>query len=154
VRAAIERRDGDSDAQLDEDVVNGVLDELRTAGPLDVYANLGEAIDSDPRLSDLASHTPWVASLDKGALTARAEGPSVRLEMVAQTDRQDLDESELPVSAAPSRFALTSAGVAAVLPRRGGPADPIVALLYGLTPMVGEATATTDEVRADLSVSP
>jgi hypothetical protein len=154
VRAAVERRDGDSDAQLDEDVVNGVLDDLRTTGPLDVYANLGQAVDSDPELSELASRTPWVASLDQGALTARVEGPSVRLEMVASTDREDLDESELPVSGTPSRIGLTRAGVSAVLPGRGVPTDPIVALLYGLTPLVGEATATTDEVRASVSVSP
>jgi hypothetical protein len=154
VRAAVERRDGDSDAQLDEDVVHGVLDDLRTAGPLDVYANLGQAVDSDPELSELASRVPWVASLHQGALTARVEGPSVRLEMVASTDRENLAASELPVSGTPSRFALTSAGVSAVLPGRGVPTDPIAALLYGLTPLVGEATATTDEVRASVSVSP
>ena len=40
VRAAIERRDGDSDEQLDEDVVNSLFDELSIEGALLVYANL------------------------------------------------------------------------------------------------------------------
>lgn len=153
VRAAIRRRDGDSDLQLDEDVVKDIFDELRVRGPLVAYANLGAMIDADPALAALASRTPWIGALGHGALTALRIGPAVGVEMVARTDQASLDEDELAAPSEPRQFTLTSSDVADLLSEQPGP-DPVRELLTGVTPLSGAATATTDEVRARASVSP
>jgi hypothetical protein len=149
VRAALRRRDGDSDAQLDEDVVKGVLDELRIDGPLDVYANVDRVIESDPGLAAAAAGTPWLEALRQGALTARPTGAALRLEVAVRT-RGDLPESELPATATPDRFTLSPGDVTGRL----GAGDPAGSLLRGITPLEGAATASPDEVRAQVVPSP
>lgn len=153
VRAALERRDGDSDEQLDEDVVNGLIDELALDGPVDVYANLGNVVDDDPVLRSLASQTPWVASLGQGALSAEASGQGLRVELVARTEREPVDPDELPAGETPRSFEITQASVAVVPPRPGSP-DPVRDLLRGVTPLPVEATATADEIRAEAALDP
>ena len=86
VRMALERRDGDSDEQLDEGVVNDLRNDLPIDGPLDVYANLQEVIESNPKLQALAARTPWMQALDQGALSARAIGSELQVELVLRTD--------------------------------------------------------------------
>ena len=149
VRAALRRRDGDSDAQLDEDVVKGVLGELRIDGPLDVYANVDSVIESDPGLAAIAAGTPWLRALRQGALTARPTGAALRLEVAVRT-RGDLPESELPATGTPDPFTLTPDDVAGRL----GAGDPAGALLRGITPLEGSATASADEVRAQAVPAP
>jgi hypothetical protein len=152
VRAAIERRDGDSDQQLDEDVVKSLFDDLRIEGSLLVYANLQSVRDTDPGLRALASRVPWIGQLGQVAASAEPLAGSVRLEVAAKAPGGDLEASELPLGVAPTRFTLSSANAAGLLP--GDHADPVRRLLLSLAPLAGKATASSDEVRAETAVSP
>lgn len=150
VRAAIERRDGDSDAQLDEDVVESVFDELEAQGPLLVYADLEEVREADPAVRALAQVAPWTGSLGQAAASARPQGTAVRIEVVAKATGGDLTSEDLPVGATPRSFTISPSAAGPLLPRRG----PIRGLLSGLAPVQGEATASSDDVRLQATVAP
>jgi len=154
VRTALQRRDGDSDEQLDEDVVNDLRDDLRIDGALDVYADLEGVIESDRALRSLAARTTWMQALRLGALSARTEGPVLEVELVVRTDEDQVEESELPAGDEPSSFEISTANVPALGQPHGDSQDPVVGLLRGITPLAGEATADSEEIRAEASVSP
>ena len=72
--------------------------------------------------------------------------------MAARGAEGDLDISELPIGEAPTRFSITASSAGELLPAGG--ADPARQLLLGLAPVSGEATASSDEIRAQAAVSP
>jgi hypothetical protein len=148
VRTAIERRDSDTDRQLDEDVVNSLFNDLQTQGPLLVYANLAGIRDADPGMQQLADQAPWTGKLGPTAATAYAEGGSVRIEDFSKTGSGSFTSGELPLGATPSPFRIDSSGAATLIPEPG----PIRTLLTALAPISGEATASSDEVRLHVSV--
>jgi hypothetical protein len=93
-------------------------------------------------------------ALEQGALSARATGPALQVELIVRTDEGQVDGAELPAGEEPSRFEISSESVPALVPPRGRPQDPVGAILRGLTPLAGEATANSEEIRAEASVSP
>jgi hypothetical protein len=148
VRKAVERRDGDTDLQLDEDVVNSLFNDLQTQGPLLVYASLAGVRDADPGMRQLADQAPWTGKLGPTAATAYAEGGSVRIEDFSKTSSGSFTSSELPLGATPSPFRIDSSGAATLIPQPG----PIRSLLTALAPISGEATASSDEVRLHVTL--
>jgi hypothetical protein len=150
VRAAIERRDGDSDKQLDEDVVESLFNDLATQGPLLVYANLASVREVDPGLRTLSRQAPWIGMLGPTAATARAVGGSLQIEDFSTTTGGDLSSAELPIGSTPSPFTITESSADLLIPRPGA----IHTLLAGLAPFTGEATASSDEVRLHVTVGP
>jgi hypothetical protein len=147
VRTAIERRDGDTDLQLDEDVVNSLFNDLQTQGPLLAYANLAGIRDADPGMQRLADQAPWTGKLGPTAATAYASG-GVRIEEFSKTTSGNFTSSELPFGATPSSFKIDSSGVATLIPAPG----PIRTLLTAMAPISGEATASSDEVRLHVTL--
>jgi len=152
LRAAIERRDGDSDLQLDEDVVKSLFDELGVEGALLAYADLGVIRDADPGLRSLYSQAPWLAQLGQAAASVQPVAGSVRIDIAVKAVEGDIELAGLPVGATPTRFTISSSSAAELLPARR--ADPVRDLLLGLAPLAGEATATADAVRAQAAVAP
>jgi hypothetical protein len=148
VRTAIERRDGDTDLQLDEDVVNSLFNDLQTQGPLLVYANLAGIRDADPGMQRLADQAPWTGKLGPTAATAYADGGSVRIEDFSKTLGGSFTSSELPLGATPSPFKIDSSGAATLIPEPG----PVRTLLTAMAPISGEATASSDEVRLHVTL--
>jgi hypothetical protein len=154
VRSAIDLRDGDSDKQLDEDVVNDLFADLRTEGPVLAYSNFASAVDADASLGLLARRNPWVDALAEAAVSMASVGRSLQVELVAKTQGTELSESERPAGEAPTSFTISSAGARAAMPRDSGGAGPARQLLFGIVPVAGDATASGDEVRAQASFSP
>jgi hypothetical protein len=148
VRTAIERRDGDSDKQLDEDVVESLFNELDPQGPLLVYADLASVRDADPGLRTLARQAPWIGKLGPTAASARAVRGSMRIEDFSKTTGADFSSTELPIGSAPSQFTITASSANLLIPQPGA----IRMLLAGLAPVTGEATASSDEVRLKVTV--
>jgi len=148
VRAAIERRDGDRDQQLDDHEVESLFDELDTQGPLLAYANFAALRDADPGLATLATDNPWIEAADRGAAAARARGRFVRIVMIVKMSRS-LDPAQLPFGERPSRFDLPFAAVPFLVPHRS---DLLHVALRGTTPISGWGTASANEVRADAYV--
>jgi hypothetical protein len=148
VRTAIERRDGDTDRQLDEDVVDSLFNDLQTQGPLLVYANLAGVREVDPGMRQLAGQAPWTGKLGPTSATAYAETGAVRIEGFSKTASGNFSNTELPLGAAPSRFEIDPSAAATLIPQPG----PIRTLLTALAPISGEATASSDEVRLHVSV--
>jgi hypothetical protein len=148
VRAALQRRDGDTDLQLDEDVVNSLFDDLQTQGPLLVYANLAGIRDADPGMRQLADQTPWTGKLGPTAATAFASGGGVRIEDFSKTTSANFTSGELPFGTTPSAFKIDPSGAAALIPQPG----PIRTLLTELAPISGEATGSSNEVRLHVTV--
>jgi hypothetical protein len=146
VRTAIERRDGDSDKQLDEDVVDSLFNGLTTQGPLLVYANLNHVRKADPGLRTLGQQAPWTGLLGPTAATAQAVDGSLRIEEFSNTTGGEFSSGDLPLGTEPSRFAISVSGAASLLPP-----GPTRMLLAGLAPMSGEATASPDQVRLQLT---
>jgi hypothetical protein len=147
VRTAIERRDGDSDLQLDEDVVNSLFNGLGTQGPLLIYADLAGVRKADPGLRTLGHQAPWTEMLGPTAATAQAEDGRLQIEDYSKATGGGFGSADLPIGTAPSRFEISSSSAALLLPP-----GPIQMLLAGLAPMVGEATASSDEVRLNVTV--
>ena len=142
VRTAIERRDGDSDKQLDEDVVVSLFNDLTTQGPLLVYANLDDVRQADPGLRTLGRQAPWTGMLGPTAATAQAVHGSLRIEDFSNTTGGAFEAADLPIGTTPSHFAISASSAAFLLPP-----GPIQMLLAGLAPIAGEATASSDQVR-------
>ena len=150
VRDAIERRDGDSDRQLDEDVVRSIFGEPGIAGPLLVYADLRRAREADPSLEGLAGQQPWVAAAGQAAASARPVGNALQLDVVVRMD-SSLDPSQQPFGTATASFSIRAPEVAAPGTE---PSDPLRSLIAGLAPVEGEGTSSSDEVRLRAEVSP
>jgi hypothetical protein len=146
VRMAIERRDGDTDRQLDEDVVDSLFGELATQGPLLVYADLDQVRKADAGLRRLARQAPWTAKLGPTAASADARGGAVRIEDFSKTGDSEFSSGELPIGTEPSRFEITSSNAVSLIPEPG----PVQGLLAGLTPLRGVATASSDEVHLEV----
>ena len=149
VRIAIERRDGDSDAQLDEDVVGTALDELQNQEALLVYADLDSMRQIDRGLRRLAERSPWTGSVGEIAASAYPEGRGLGIEVVARATHGELATQELPLGATPRRFEISPASAAALVP--AGPARRLVSVL---APLQGEATASSEQVRAQALLAP
>jgi hypothetical protein len=146
VRTAIERRDGNSDQQLDEDVVESLFNGLTTQGPLLVYANLDDVRQADPGLRALGRQAPWTAMLGPTAATAQAVDGSLRIEDFSNATGGGFSSADLPLGTEPTHFDISAASAASLLPP-----GPVQTLLAGLAPMTGEATATSDQVRLQLT---
>jgi hypothetical protein len=146
VRSAIARRDGDKDAQLDDDAVESLFEGLEETGPLLVYADLGSVREADPGLERLAGQAPWTGKLGQTAASVRAEDGAVKIEDFSKST-EELTSDELPLGTKPSSFQITAES-AAVLIDPG----PVRELLTGLAPISGEATASSDEVRLHVTV--
>ncbi len=146
VRTAIERRDGNSDQQLDEDVVESLFNGLTTQGPLLVYANLDDVRRADPGLRTLGRQAPWTGMLGPTAATAQAVHGSLRIEDFSNTTSGGFGSADLPIGTVPSHFAISASSAAFLLPP-----GPIRMLLAGLAPISGEATASSDQVRLQLT---
>jgi hypothetical protein len=147
VRAAVERRDGSTDQQLDEDVVESLFNDLDPQGPLLVYADLNQVRKADPGMRTLARLAPWTGDLGPTAATARAVGDKVRIEDFSKSTGAELSSADLPIGATASPFEITDAGAASLLPQPG----PVRNLLGGLAPLSGDATASSDEVRLQVT---
>jgi hypothetical protein len=147
VRTAIKRRDGDSDQQLDEDVVNSLFNGLGTQGPLLVYADLAGVRKADPGLRTLGRRAPWTGMLGPTAATFEALNGALRVEDFSKASGEGFGSAELPIGTAPSRFEISTSSAALLLPP-----GPIQTLLTGLAPIVGEVTASSDEVRLNVTV--
>lgn len=147
VRTAIERRDGDSDKQLDEDVVDSLFNGLGTQGPLLVYADLAGVRKADPGLRTLGRQAPWTGMLGPTAATFEAVNGALQVEDFSKASGGGFGSADLPIGTAPSRFEISASSAALLLPP-----GPIQTLLAGLAPIVGEATASSDEVRLHVTV--
>jgi hypothetical protein len=146
VRTAIGRRDGDSDQQLDEDVVESLFNDLTTQGPLLIYANLDDVRQADPGLRTLGRQAPWTGMLGPTAATAQAVHGSLRIEDFSNATGGGFGSTDLPIGTVPSHFAISASSAAFLLPP-----GPIRMLLAGLAPISGEATASSDQVRMQLT---
>ena len=131
VRSALARRDGDSDEQLDEDVVNAALRKLQDPGPLAIYGKVPRLL-AEPEVQALFSGASWIESADDGAASVRAQGEAVEVEVVVNLE-QDLEPSERPLQEQP---------------------EPVAFLLAGLGQVSGVGSASADEVRLQLRVEP
>jgi len=143
VRAAIERRDGDSDQQLDEDVVESLFNDFDEEGPLLVYADLVSVREADLGLRALGNLAPWTAMLGPTAATAQAVQGTLQIEDFSKATGGGFGSEDLPIGAEPSHFEINASVAASLIPIEG----PIRMLLAGLGPIEGEATASSDEVR-------
>ncbi|MGH2981725.1 MAG: hypothetical protein ACRDKV_06760 [Solirubrobacterales bacterium] len=150
VRTAIERRDGDSDLRLDEDVVRSLFTQLDTQGPLLVYASLDAVREADLGIRTLAQAAPWTGRLDQTAATAAPAGEALRIEVLSKAAGEGLGSPDLPIGAEPTPFEIDASSAASLIPFEG----PIRMLLAGLGPVEGQATASSDEVRLQLTTAP
>jgi hypothetical protein len=152
VRTALAIRDGDRDGQLDDGEVNDLLDELPAAAAVHAYADFGDLIASDSALNRLTGRVPWLAAIGKGSLSLAASGSRVELDAFARLDQRSLEEDDLPAGEEFTAFSLTRPLLAGLLPASGS--SQLRAPLLALAPITGEASATTDELRARVELIP
>jgi hypothetical protein len=146
VRTAILRRDGDSDLQLDEDVVGSLFNGLAERGPLLVYADLGQIRKADPGLSSLARLSSWAGMLGAAAASLQPSPGGLHVEGYANSTGGDLVAAGLRVGTEPAPITVS--------PDAGSllPPGPARWLLTRLAPIHGEATGSSDQVRVNLRV--
>ncbi len=145
VRTAILRRDGDSDLQLDEDVVQSLFNDLTERGPLLVYANLGAIRQADAGLTALGQRMPWTGALGPGAASVEPTVGGLHIEAFAKSNGPDLTTSGVPVGAEPKSFSMSATRASTLV--QAGPTQMMLGLL---APIAGQATVTSDEVRVNL----
>lgn len=146
VRAALRRRDGNSDEQLDNDAVASLFDRLEQTGPLLVYADLGSVREADRGLRAFGVLARWTGLLDSAAASARVEGGALAVEAYAKATG-DLAPAQVPLGAEPSSFEITRAKITSLIAP-----GPSVNLVAGLAPISGQATTSSDEVRMHVTV--
>jgi hypothetical protein len=130
VRAAIARRDGDSDEQLDEDVVSAALQELQQRGPVTIYANVPQ-LTSIEEIQQLFPNQTISESAVDGAASLLAEGRSPEIEVAVELEEDIRDEQS----------ALDEEPV------------PIGLLIPGLGAVRGVGSVSSDEVQLQLRPS-
>jgi hypothetical protein len=152
VRAAIETRDGDRDRQLDDGEVGGLFDELSEEAPIHIYADFGALTAADGAVSALAEEVRWLAAADEGALSMAAVNSTVEIDAFARLDRVPLEEGEAPAGEEFAHFGFSPNALALLLPGDGD--AHLRRLLLAMTPIAGEASASTDELRVRLQLGP
>jgi hypothetical protein len=131
VRSAVARRDGDSDEQLDEDVVRSLFNNLGDQGPLLVYANFPK-LPSEPEVPQPFASRSFLDKVADGAAFARAQGGLVEVEAVISLE-EDLEPAERPLEEEPGTVAFQISGLGA---------------------FDGVGSASEDEVRLQLRTAP
>jgi hypothetical protein len=131
VRTAIARRDGDSDKQLDKDVVAAAIQKLSDPGPLVLYGNVSGLLD-DPEVARVISDASWTESADDVAATARASADAVDIELVVNLERE-LTAAERPLEETPTQVDIR---------------------VPGLGPLSGTGSTSPDQIRVQLETAP
>ncbi len=100
VRRALAVRDGPSDARLDDDDVNDVLDDLPQAAVVHAWANLETLVDRrlDPAAARRVDRLPWMAALGEGGASFELRGVAATFAFLARTDRGDVSDADLPIA--------------------------------------------------------
>jgi len=128
VRSAVARRDGDSDEQLDEDVVNAALGKLQERGPLAVYGQAPQLL-GEPDVERLFSDASWIESAADAAASVQAVAGTAEIEVVVNLER-DLEPAERPLEQEP---------------------QPLRLAVSALGSLNGVGSASSDEIRLQLT---
>jgi hypothetical protein len=112
VRTAIERRDGDSDLQLDNDVVHSIFNDFDPQGPLLVYANVPR-IAAEPEVRNHISDRAVLESGEDAAASVRAVADSIEVDVVVRLG-QEPGPSETTLTETPQPLRLLAPGLGAL----------------------------------------
>jgi hypothetical protein len=100
LRRALDVRDGDDDARLDDDTVGEILDELPPEPGIHAYLDLGRVLDE--RLGADAQRRvdriPWAAALGRAGLSLALRHDSATLAFLARPERGSVEDSDLPIA--------------------------------------------------------
>jgi hypothetical protein len=154
LRAAIERRDGDSDDQLDDGEVKSLLGELPHEAPLEAYADVPAMRSEDPEVAALAQREPWVRRLGKAAASLGPRRGAPVLDLFSQLEPASEGAQVLPAEEGRASYAVS----AAAMRRAFGVAEPAAGRLgrasIAAAPIAAAVTVTGNELRAKLRLSP
>jgi hypothetical protein len=148
LRAAIELRDGDDDAQLDEGPVNDLIRKLPEPGELQAYGDVGTLLAGDPGMAALASGSgAWTQSLGHAALSLAPAGSGLRIDLVAEVNPGTIGGGEtLPVGERPAQFTITPREVRLARASRSNAGAAFGLALEQLAPLRGEASISSNEL--------
>jgi hypothetical protein len=157
LRAAIQRRDGDSEGQLDDAEVESLLGELPREEQLEAYADVPALRREDPEAAALAQRQPWIRRLGKAAASLGPRSGVPVLDLFSQLE--PAAEGTQGAQVLPAEEGRASFAVSAEAVRRAvGGAEPTAARLGRLSiaaaPLAAAVTVTGDELRAKLRLSP
>jgi hypothetical protein len=154
LRAAIDRRDGDDDAQLDDGEVKSLIGELPRKEPLEIYADLAQLRRDDLDAAAMAQREPWMRRLGKASASLGPRLADPVLDLFSEIEPAPADDQVLPDEEGRASFAVSAATIRQAL----GGAEPAAGLLGRLSisaaPLAAAVIVTGDELRAKLRLSP
>jgi hypothetical protein len=154
LRAAIDLRDGDRDAQLDDGEVKSLLAKLPGDAPLEAYADMAQLRRRDPAAAALANSEPWTRRLGKAAasVTARPAGPV--LDLFSEIEPAAGDGAVLPDEEGRASFEVSVAELRDALSGEFADSSRLGRLSIAAAPLAAAVTVTGDELRAKIVLSP
>ena len=154
LRAAIDRRDGKDDAQLDDSEVKSLIGELPRKEPLEVYADLAQLRRDDPDAAAMARAEPWMRRLGKASASLGPRLAEPVLDLFSEIGPAPAGDQVLPEGEGRASFAVSAATIRRAL----GGAQPAAGMLGRLAisaaPLGAAVIVTGDELRAKLTLSP
>jgi hypothetical protein len=154
LRAAIARRDGHDESQLDDGEVKALIGELPRDEPLEVYVDLAQLRSDDAAARALAQREPWMRRLGKAAASLGPRPAAPVLNLFSEIEPASAGEEVLPVEEGRASFALSAATIRRALAGAGPGAGRLGRLSISAAPLSAAVIITGDELRAKLTLSP
>jgi hypothetical protein len=150
IRTALDTRDGDRYAHLNDGEVEQLLGELPVDAPLEIYANSGTIAETDPAVRAMTAAAPWIAALGESAVGVHASGSAVAIDVIAKASEAS-GTAQPPFGEAPTRVAFTGSGLRGLATTSA--ARPLLSALIGAAPAAGVASYSDGELHAHLILS-
>ena len=154
LRAAIERRDGDRDAQLDDGEVKALLVKLPRDEPLEAYADIALLRDDDQAVAALAQREPWIRRLGKAAASAGPRPAGPVLDLFSEIEPAPAGDEVLPEEEGRASFTVPAATIRRAFGDAVAGPSGLGRLSVSAAPLAAAVTVTGDELRAKLLLSP
>ena len=154
LRAAIARRDGDDDGQLDDGEVKSLIGELPRDEPLEAYADLAQLRRDDPAARAMARREPWMRRLGKAAASLGPRPAAPVLDLFSEIEPASAGGEVLPVEEGQASFGLSAATIRRALAGADSGAGRLRRLAISAAPLAAAVVITGDELRAKLRLSP
>jgi hypothetical protein len=144
LRAAIDLRDGNEDAQLDEGQVNGLLRKLPQPGEIEAYVSVAGLVQGDPGMAALAKGAgAWTDALGHAAISINPAAGGVKINVVAEIDT---NAGTPPVGEEPQPFAITRPEVRLARASLSNAGSAFGLALARLAPLAGEVSVNSGDL--------
>lgn len=154
LRRAIDLRDGERGAQLDDGEVKSLLGKLPPGAPVEVYADMPVLRLHEPAVAALAQSQPWSRRLGKTVASLEQRPPAPVLDLFSEIGPGEAGGAVITGEDSKAGFAISVPETRRALSGAATRSSPLSQLSVSAAPLAVTVTLTGDELRAKLVLSP